>query len=239
MKSIIIGAGKYGEVYLSYLKAADIDVIGFLDDDPKVQKQTLDDVPVIGPISLLNSLKESHGVECVYCPLGNNNLRVKFLNKSRELGYITPNFIHPDVKISPDVTIAEEGVYILGNTFIMPHVRIERDVMISVGANIIHHTVLNQGVFVSNGVNLGASINVESRAYIGMGSTVMTGVTTVGEESLIGAGAVVIRAVPKGGIMTGVPAKLIKFKPEYDLQLIDNQNTFGGGKSFIPNCLAA
>ena len=33
MRSVIIGAGKYGAVYLSYLKDAGIEIVGFLDDD--------------------------------------------------------------------------------------------------------------------------------------------------------------------------------------------------------------
>ena len=35
MKCVIIGAGKYGEVYLSFLSEAGFEIIGFLDDDPK------------------------------------------------------------------------------------------------------------------------------------------------------------------------------------------------------------
>lgn len=215
MKSVIIGAGKYGEVYLSYLREVGVDVIGFLDDDPQIQGSEICGIPIIGPVSQMRFLKESHGVEAIYCPLGNNRLRVKFLEIARDNGYKTPNFIHKDVKISPNVKIADEGVYILGNTYIMPHVQIERDVMISVGANIIHHSTLRQGVFISNGVNLGASLIAEKYAYIGMGSTVMTGVKTLGKDCLVGAGAVVIRDVPDGAVMAGVPAKTIKYKPGY------------------------
>ena len=37
MKGVIIGAGKYGEVYLSYLQEAGYEIIGFLDDSPSEQ----------------------------------------------------------------------------------------------------------------------------------------------------------------------------------------------------------
>ena len=87
MKSIIIGAGTYGEVYLAYLHETGVEIVGFLDDDPKYEGQNVRGVPVLGPVSLLNTLKETDGIEAVYCPLGNNKLRVRFLTMARELGY--------------------------------------------------------------------------------------------------------------------------------------------------------
>ena len=215
MRSIIIGAGKYGEVYLSYLRESGINIVGFLDDDSSIIGHSFGGTKVLGPVSLLPNLKETYRIEAIYCPLGNNQIRVKFLELARNLGYKTPNFIHRTAFISPDVEIAEGGVYILGNTYVMPHVKIEKDVMISVGANIIHHTTLEQGVFVSNGVNLGASLVAKKNAYIGMGSTIMTGVKELGNDCLIGAGAVVLKDVPDGAVMAGVPAKILKYKSGY------------------------
>lgn len=212
MKSIIIGAGTYGEVYLAYLQEAGVEVLGFLDDDPQFKDQLVRGIPVLGPISELESLKKTNKVEAVYCPLGNNKLRVRFLTYARELGYETPNFISPRALISPNVTIDRQGVYILQSSQIMPYVTIEKDVMISSGSNIIHHSHLMQGTFISNGVNFGANITAKKFTYVGMGATVMTGVKELGEDCLIGAGAVVIRDVPDRAVMTGVPAKVLKIK---------------------------
>lgn len=211
MKSIIVGAGKYGEVYLSLLRNSGIDVIGFLDDDSTKIGTSILDVPVLGKTETMGE----HGEDAIYCPVGCNAFRVKILEEARSIGLITPNYIDPNVKISPNVDIAQNGVYILGNTFIMPYVKIDSDVMISVSSNIIHHTKLGQGSFVSNGVNLGASIDVKPLSYIGMGATVMTGVKTLGTDCLIGAGAVVIRDVPDGAVVVGNPARVLKFKDGY------------------------
>lgn len=221
MKSVIIGAGKYGEVYLSYLREAGVEVIGFLDDDENLHSKIIGGLPILGTTDIMPDLKTDYGVEAIYCPIGSNRIRSNFLEEARRLGYLTPNFIHPEVIISPDVTIADEGVYILCGSLLMPHVKIEKDVMISVGTSIVHHTVLRQGVFVSNGVNVGASIIAEKYAYLGMGSTIMTGVERLGEDCLIGAGAVVIRDVPDGAVMAGIPAKIIKYKPGYSDQVSD------------------
>ncbi len=86
-KSVIIGAGTYGEVYLAYLREAGVDVVGFLDDADAVQGREIRGVPVLGKTETLGSLAGTHGVRAVYCPLGNNPLRVQFLKKARELGF--------------------------------------------------------------------------------------------------------------------------------------------------------
>lgn len=211
MKSIIIGAGKYGEVYLSYLQEAGVDVIGFLDDDPKYENHCVKGIPVLGTVSKLETLKNTHQIEAVYCPLGNNFLRVKFLSWAKELGYETPNYIHPSVIISPGVEIGK-GVYILLGTTIMPHTVIKDYVMISMGVHLAHHCVLDEGVFLSTGCNFGASIHAHKYVYCGISSTIMTGIHELGEDCLIGAGAVVIRDVPKKAVMAGVPANILRIK---------------------------
>lgn len=211
MKSVIIGAGTYGEVYLAYLQEAGVDIVGFLDDDTKYEGQEVRGIPVLGKIDLLKTLKDSDGIEAVYCPLGNNKLRVEFLSMARELGYKTPNYIHPSVLISPNVKIGK-GVYILLGTTIMPHTVIKDFVMISMGVHLAHHNILEEGVFLSTGCNFGASIHAHKYAYCGISSTIMTGLHELGEDCLIGAGAVVIRDVPEKAVMAGVPAKVLKYK---------------------------
>lgn len=211
MKSIIIGAGTYGEVYLTYLQEAGINIIGFLDDNPDFQGKRIQGLPVLGGVTLLSSLMHTDGVEAVYCPLGNNQLRVKFLTEAKSLGYKTPNYIHHSVIISPNVEIGE-GVYILLGTTIMPYAIIKNYVMISMGVHLAHHTVLNEGVFLSTGCNFGASIHACKYAYCGISSTIMTGIKTLGKNSLVGAGAVVIKDVPDNAVVAGVPAKVLKYK---------------------------
>lgn len=215
-KSIIIGAGTYGEVYLAYLQESGVNIVGFLDDDPKYEGQEVRGIPVLGPSSLLNTLKSTDGIEAVYCPLGNNKLRVKFLKMACELGYETPNYIHPSVIISPNVSIGK-GVYILLGTTIMPHTVIKDYVMISMGVHLAHHNILEEGVFLSTGCNFGASIHAHKYAYCGISSTIMTGMHELGEDCLIGAGAVVIKDVPNRAVMAGVPAKVLKYKEQCPL----------------------
>ena len=50
---------------------------------------------------------------------------------------------------------------------------------------------------------------VKKGASIGSSSTIMCGIT-IGENSIVGAGAVVTKDVPDNTVVAGVPAKVIK-----------------------------
>lgn len=122
----------------------------------------------------------------------------------------------------------------------MPYTMIEDFVMISMGVNVAHHNVLKTGTFLSTGCNFGASIVAEPYTYCGIASTIMTGLHVLGIDCLIGAGAVVIKDVPSGAIVAGVPAKILKYKDGYNLQNQNvNKGLAGGGKPLIINQLAA
>lgn len=50
---------------------------------------------------------------------------------------------------------------------------------------------------------------VRNGASVGSGATILCGVT-IGENAIVGAGAVVTKDVPENSVVAGVPAKLIK-----------------------------
>lgn len=94
----------------------------------------------------------------------------------------------------------------------MPFTQLGDNVMISMGVNIAHHSIIGNSSFVSQGANIGASIKIGDRSFIGIASTIMTGISEVGENVTVGAGTVVIRNVPSNAVLAGVPAKIIKYK---------------------------
>lgn len=52
-------------------------------------------------------------------------------------------------------------------------------------------------------------INIGKRVWVGAGATILPGVT-IGDNSVVGAGSVVTKDVPKDTIVAGNPAKVIK-----------------------------
>ncbi|WP_024769170.1 NeuD/PglB/VioB family sugar acetyltransferase [Aquimarina macrocephali] len=207
--SIIIGAGTYGQVYASYFKEAGINIIGYIDDNIDLIGKEINGVPILGKYEDLFDLKFKNKIQDIYCPIGVNSIRTKYLSTLKNEGYGIPNFLHHSVSIGPNVNIGE-AVYVLVGSIVMPYVTIGDFTMISMGGNVAHHVDLREGVFISAGVNVGASIDVGRNAFFGIGSTVMTGVKKIGEYAMIGAGAVVIKDVPDYTTVVGNPAKTIK-----------------------------
>src|SRR5690554_5126849 len=205
-KAIIVGAGTYGQVYAEYLKE-EYKILAFYDDDESIIHSTINNVLVAGRIKEAFELDKNIAV---FVPIGNNYVRLKILKEFENRGFSIPTFIHPKAIVHDSVGIGK-AVYILSGTNIMPLSNIGDYCMISVNSIVSHHTTLGEGVFLSFGVNIGASLLLDDLTYVGIGATVMTGVNTVGKGSLIGAGAVIIKDVPDYAVVVGNPGKVIKY----------------------------
>jgi len=59
------------------------------------------------------------------------------------------------------------------------------------------------------------SIIIEQRVWVGAGAIVLPGVT-LGEGSIVAAGAVVTQSVPSWKIVAGCPARIVKDRPHFN-----------------------
>lgn len=208
-RSALFGAGAYGEVYLHYLREGGIDVACMLDDDVSRHGDSVDGVPVIGGAEMLPGLREQ-GIGAIYVAIGNNPVRRRLVAAARAVGLATPSFLHAAAIVASDL-VHGEACYVLPGSIIMPKVRFGDAVMVSIGAHVAHHTVLEDGVFLSTGASLGAGIMVGQDAYFGMKATAVTGrCNRVGQGAYIGACSNLIADVPPGATVAGNPARILR-----------------------------
>ncbi len=145
-----------------------------------------------------------------------------------------------DVKIFDFVNLY--GCSIDDNTKIGTFVEIQKNAFIGKNCKISSHTFICEGVHIEDNVFVGHNVTfindryprstnedgsmqnesdwsvvetfVKKGASIGSSSTIMCGIT-IGENSIIGAGAVVTKDVPDNTVAAGVPARIIrKLKPD-------------------------
>ncbi|MBI5661158.1 MULTISPECIES: acyltransferase [Ignavibacterium] len=129
------------------------------------------------------------------------------------------------------------GCTIGDNTKIGTFVEIQKNATIGKNCKISSHTFICEGVHIGDGVFVGHNVTfindkipravnpdgslqteadwkleetfVKDGASIGSSATIMCGVT-IGENAIVGAGAVVTKDVPPNTVVAGVPAKVIK-----------------------------
>ncbi len=202
----IYGAGTYGEVMFELAEACGYKAVGFYDDDLVKKGSLVMGVPVLGKLEIN---QENAGGKNILVAIGDNGLRRKFMQAIRQAGGYLPALIHPQAKISKYASIGE-GCYLHAQTNIWTKAVISDFCIVSPNAIIAHHTTLGTAGFVSAGANVGAGVELGDGVLIGIGATIMTGVKSIGEQAVVGAGAVVIRDVEAFTVMAGNPAKQIK-----------------------------
>ncbi len=114
------------------------------------------------------------------------------------------------------------GVQLPGSASIGPGLYLPHSgyIVVSSRAVIGRHCTIAQGVTIGHGSGGGKSMDgcpvVGDRVYIGPGAALI-GPITVGEDALIGVGAVVIRSVPPRGVVAGNPARVLSLAGSFDL----------------------
>jgi serine O-acetyltransferase len=93
-------------------------------------------------------------------------------------------------------------------------------IVVTVGARIGCNCTLTQGVTIGHArggkrSNDGMPV-IGDRVYVGPSSVIIGGIN-VGNDALIGAGAIVVRSVPAGGVVVGNPARVISTRGSFDL----------------------
>lgn len=203
----IIGAGTYGEVMFELAEACGYKICGVLDDDEsKIGCKFMDTVK----IDKLSDCEESFFENKDFVvAIGNNEVRFKIMKRILNLGGNTPTLIHPTASISPSATIGQ-GVYIQMGAVIWTKVKIDDFTIISPNTVIAHHTKIGKACLISTLCAVGASIEIGNFVMFGFGSIAITGMHSIGNNVMLGAGTTLTKDVGDNVLMVGTPARKIK-----------------------------
>lgn len=145
--------------------------------------------------------------------IGDNAIRRKIALRHPELSY--PNLIHPDSTLGPGQDRYFQGCR--GN-IVCAGARFSSSIEVSdfgvFGSNCVlgHDGLYHPFIHVAPGAIVSGNVEILEGAYLGAGSVILQGASTqarlvLGKGCVIGAGAVVTRAVPDQTTVKGVPAR--------------------------------
>lgn len=212
MKNIaIFGCGGFGREVATLIEEINrhkktYNIIGFFDD--AVSANTIiNGYPILGGINELNKWK---GKLSLAIAIGTPTIKVDILSKIINTNIDFPALIHPSVIIgnSNYVTIGR-GCIICAYSVITVNVQISDFVILNLGCTVGHDTIIGAYSAFMPSVNISGEVNIKEGVYVGTGAKIINQIT-IGEKTIIGAGAVVAKNLPSNCTAVGVPARVIK-----------------------------
>lgn len=205
----IIGAGGFGrEVAWIVERINSIkptwNLKGFIDDNETLWGSTEGEYHVFGGCEYLSALEDVYAV----CAVGSSNVRKKIIEKLKDTSVKFATLVDPSVLYSNSVKIGE-GAIVCAGTIITVDVNIGDHVIVNLDSTIGHDAVIDDFVTIYPSVNVSGNVLIGECSELGTGTQIIQGKKVI-SNTIIGAGAIVVKDCIESGTYVGSPAKKIK-----------------------------
>lgn len=216
---VIVGSSGHASVIVDIINVeGKYNIVGFIDDFRKVGDTTLE-IPVLGSSKDLPNLIKKYTLNGIIIAIGDNFIRKKVTS---EIKIISPNLnfincIHPSAIISKNVVI-REGTVVMAGSIINPSVIIGAFCILNTNSSIDHDSEMLDFSSLAPNVSTGGGCSIGELSSIGIGSTLKHGIK-IGNNTVIGAGSLVLKDIENNVVSYGVPTKIIRTRKVNDRYL--------------------
>jgi sugar O-acyltransferase (sialic acid O-acetyltransferase NeuD family) len=211
MRVVGLGAGGHAKVVIEILRLlGGYELVGLLDAKPEMWGTKLSAVPVLGDDALLAELYQQ-GTRCAFIgvgTVGDASVRKRLYEEAHRLRFEVARAVHPQAIVSSSAKIGD-GPTVMAGAVINAAASIGDNVIVNTGAIVEHDCIIGSHAHVATGARLGGGVSVGEGAHIGIGASIRQRVN-ISRNAIVGAGAVVVKDVPEGVTVVGVPAKVLE-----------------------------
>ena len=206
----VYGAGGFAREVAWLVEDCNVDqnyaVVCFIDDDPTLHGQVLNGIPVMSLADAYTRFPQAH----VVSGIGTPRKRELTMDKAAAAGFKFTTLIHPRVERSQFIEIGLGTVICAGN-ILTTNITLGKQVQINLDCTIGHDVIMGDYTTLAPGVHVSGWVHFGRRVYVGTGAVIINGTQenplTIGDDTVIGAGACVTKSLPAGVTAVGVPAK--------------------------------
>jgi UDP-perosamine 4-acetyltransferase len=186
--------------------AADVELVGLIDDYPENAARTIEGLAVIGTSYDLHRLR-AEGLEAVVLGFGAARGRAAVLAALEDAALQLPVLVHPTAFVAPSAELGP-GCQLLPRAHVGPGAKLGRGVLVNTSAIVEHDVDLGDAAVIDPGAVVGGRATIGGEAEVGSGAVVLPDVR-VGVGAVVGAGSVVTRDVSENHTVVGVPARVV------------------------------
>lgn len=205
---VIFGTGDFARIASVYLsKDSPYEVVAFT-----VNEKYLDTPTLLGkPVVPFETLEQTHPPErhAMFVAIGFsrvNKARAEIYAACKAKGYQLISYINSKATHWGEIEIGD-NCFVFENNVIQPFVKIGNDVILWSGNHIGHDAVIGNHCFITSHAVISGNARIGDYCFVGVNSTVRDG-AVVAPETVLGAGALILKDTPAQGVYKGIPAEL-------------------------------
>jgi len=202
---LLLGGGGHARVCFDLLQRQGYEVLGYV--APRPDSRWDRRTPYIGDddTAMDRFPPERAAVVNGVGFLPGSSLRRELFCKWKEKGYSFVSLVHDSAIVSGGARV-EEGAQIMAGAVVQDSAVIGAGAIINTRASIDHDCFVGEHAHVAPGAVVCGGVTIERGVFIGAGAVVVQGIR-IGAGSVIGAGSLVLRDVPPGSKVFGIPAR--------------------------------
>ena len=213
-KLVIFGAGDIARLaWVYFTRDSEHDVVAFTVDEKYLSGSSFQGLPLV-PFEKVTELyppgDNKMFVALSYAKM--NRVRAEKYQQARAAGYQLASYVSSRCSFLTDNPVGD-NCFILEDNTIQPFVRIGSNVTLWSGNHIGHDAVIDDHCFLASHIVVSGYVHIGSSCFIGVNATLRNSIT-IAPETLIGAGAVIMKDTVEKGVYLPQRAELFKKKSD-------------------------
>jgi sugar O-acyltransferase (sialic acid O-acetyltransferase NeuD family) len=207
---LLIGASGHAHSLLALLQRHDAyQPVGLIDSFQPAGSMA-HGLPILGGEADVSRLCCYHGLQHLLVAIGDNFQRQAMTKRLLQQlpDAVFPTLVDPTAVVAGDAQLAP-GVVVMAQAHVGAGCRLDQGSLVNTKASIDHDSSLGAFASLAPGAITGGRVRIGNRSFIGLGAQLVHAIT-IGADTVVGAGSLVLKDLPAGVVGYGSPARVTR-----------------------------